>query len=66
MNRSPGARKYEITVDEELCDVWVVKTGKVTWKAYGKFRDRHIVQNNSSESSAISAWKRIAEHEANA
>jgi hypothetical protein len=57
---------YEITVDGELCNVWVVKTGKGTWKAYGKFRDRHIEQSNSSESSAVSSWKRIAEFEANA
>jgi hypothetical protein len=63
MNGKPISQQHDVTIDDEPCRVMVVKTGKVTWKAYGSFRGRHIEKSNSSASSALSAWKKIAEYQ---
>lgn len=55
----------EVTVDGESLLVRVVKTGKVTYRAYAEFRGRHIDQTGSSESSAIEKWRRKAEYLSN-
>ncbi len=46
-------------------DIWVVRTGKVTWKAYGSvtYKDssgkevtEHVEDSGRSESAAIRGW----------
>ncbi|MGH8128333.1 MAG: hypothetical protein ACRETC_08205 [Gammaproteobacteria bacterium] len=66
MSKIGTANTYEVRIDEEMCNVYVVKSGDVVWKAYGSFRGMHIEQSGSSESSALSHWRRIAEFEASA
>lgn len=52
-------------IDGEQCSVNVVKTGATTWKAYGDFRGIHISQTARSDSQALDAWRRAANHQAN-
>lgn len=55
-------RQHTVTVDGEETSVNVAKTGKVTWRAWGFFRNKHIEQTGGTESGALSAWKRKAEY----
>lgn len=59
-----GAQERYVTVDDEECKVWLVQSGKRTWRAYGPFRTRHIEARGASESAALSGWARSAEYAA--
>lgn len=56
------SNEREMTVDGVSVLVRVVKTGKVTYRAYAKFRGKHVDQTGSSESSALDRWRRKAEY----
>jgi hypothetical protein len=65
-NRDAAAtRSHEIVIDNETCVIHTLKTGKVTWKAYGEFRGKHINEGGRSESGAIMGWRKIANYIAN-
>jgi len=58
-------RQTTEVIDGEECSVHVAKTGATTWMAYGLFRGKHISQTGRSDSQALDAWRRIANHQAN-
>lgn len=60
-----GAKQISVTVDGLSIDVWVVKTGKVTYRAYADFRGRRIEATGTSDSSAVAAWQGKANYAAN-
>lgn len=60
-----AARQTTEVIDGEQCSVHVVKTGATTWQAYGDFRGKHISQTGRSDSQALDAWRRAANHQAN-
>lgn len=59
------ARQTTETIDGEQCLVHVAKTGASTWRAYGAFRGKHLDQTGRSDSLALAAWRKIANHHAN-
>lgn len=52
-----GAKQISVTVDALSVDVWIVKTGKLTYRAYADFRGRHIEATGTSESGTVAAWQ---------
>lgn len=65
-SRNPSASvEHLITIDGEICKVWTAKSGKGTWRAHGRFRDRFIERTASSESAALREWAQYANYEAN-
>lgn len=60
-----GVKQISVTVDALSIDVWVVKTGKVTYRAYADFRGRRIEATGTSDSSAVAAWQGKANYAAN-
>jgi hypothetical protein len=59
------AKRYQETVDEEVCNVIVAHKSKAVWIAYGNFRGKPLDGSGSSESAALSDWLRRANYEAN-
>ncbi len=62
---SGPARQTSASVWGKSYEIWVVKTGKVTWMAYGDvtFTDsggkqvtKHVSETGRSESAAINGW----------
>lgn len=62
----PASKEAFVRVDDEDVQIWVTQRGKTAWQAHGSFRGKQIVAKGSSEASAIAAWKRQADYEANA
>lgn len=61
---SEGARLRKIEVMDKTCTVWIVKTGKVTWLAYGQYGDNQIeAKSYCSENDAFSKWRQDARNE---
>lgn len=54
-----ATRKNDFTIDGTLCGVNSHQEGK-TWKAYGSFRDHHLVGSGRTESAALAEWKKRA------
>lgn len=60
-----GAKQFSVTIDGLSVDVWVVKTGKVTYRAYADFRGRRIEATGTNEGGAVGAWQSKANYAAN-
>ena len=58
-------KQLPVTVDGVSINVWVVKTGKVTYRAYADFRGRRLEGTGTSESGAVGAWQSKANYAAN-
>jgi len=58
-------RQVTESVDGIACNVWVVKTGSTTWRAYGEFQGRHIGVMGRSDTQALDTWRRSANYAAN-
>lgn len=58
-------RQTIVVIDGEQCSVNVAKTGATTWNAYGNFRGKYISQTGRSDTQALDAWRRAANHLAN-
>lgn len=57
-----AAEQLEVTVDGEVCKVWVAQKSKSVWIAYGDFRGERINQNGSSQNNALENWYSAADY----
>ena len=57
-----AAKQIAVRVDGDHIDIWVAKTGGVTWRAWGEFRGKHIDANGSSQSNATDKWQEKADY----
>jgi hypothetical protein len=57
-----AAKQTTVPVDGEQVDIWVVKDGRVTWRAWGDFRGNHFDATGSSESNAKDRWQQKADY----
>jgi len=66
MDQFSKPKQHEFFINEKKCIIYTVQKSKSTWMAYGKYRDKQIQCNGSSDSEVIRKWKHIAEYEASA
>lgn len=57
-----AAKQITVRVDGEYIDVWVAKTGGVTWRAWGEFRGKPVDATGSSQSNATDKWQLKADY----
>jgi hypothetical protein len=57
-----ASKQTAVRVDGEYVDIWVAKTGRVTWRAWGEFRGRHVEATGSSQSDAAGKWQQKADY----
>lgn len=52
-----ASKQTTVTVDGKYFEIWVTKTGAVTWRAWAQFRGKQVEATGSSQADAATKWQ---------
>lgn len=57
-----AAKQTAVRVDGAYVDIWVAKSGGVTWRAWAPYLGKHIEATGTTESDATAKWQQKADY----